>query len=244
MLEIFTPSDEGAEGSESEDTARTSTQAPVLRFTSYYQGRAYSGLKDIATALIRSNRHVFNEAEPLLYQFHCFSFEGCGDDGISFLHHISCRARQSIRRIRLELWGRLRRFDNSKWNRDRLTSRSKVCTYIANNLHLRELRFDAIVLAVLANFPNEALALEFIQIKGLSSISQSPGTLACYRYAMSKDGEPDEGPNNLLQSRMNALLAYLRSEMLDRSAPPQSNDEWVWEGPGNQTLWGDEEPDW
>ena len=111
-------------------------------------------------------------------------------------------------------------------------------------VHCQQSRFDALVLAVPANFPNEALVLEFIQIKGLSSISQSPGTLACYRYAMSKDGEPDEEPNNLLQSRMNALLAYLRSEMLDRSAPPQSNDEWVWEGPGNQTLWDDEELDW
>ena len=118
-----------------------------------------------------------------------------------------------------------------------------VRTLPKKKLHLRELRFDALVLAVPANFLNEALVLEFIQIKGLSSTSQSPGTLACYRYAMSKDGEPDEEPNNLLQSRMNALLAYLRSEMLDRSAPPQSNDEWVWEGPGNQTLWDDEEPD-
>lgn len=63
---------------------------------------------------------------------------------------------------------------------------------------------------------------------------------------MSKDGEADEEPNNILEALLQALLKSLRSEMLAADAPRASAEDEVWErgSGGDQNLDDGEETGW
>ena len=88
-----------------------------------------------------------------------------------------------------------------------------------------------------------------MQIQGLRSINQYiSGTLCDYKYCMSKNGVPDEFPNNILRARLSALLSYLRANMLARPVSLSQRRYWKWRiAPGRDQSDGikdDVKPDW
>ena len=74
------------------------------------------GILDINAAILRTNRQIFKEAQPLFYRFHAFDFQIEPNTGLSFLQRISERARLNIRWIHMELCYRLPNFGYSEWN--------------------------------------------------------------------------------------------------------------------------------
>jgi len=59
--------------------------------------------RDITTALLRTNRQVHGEAEPILYQTHTFDFDEHLEEGIALLQSISETACFSIRSVSMVL---------------------------------------------------------------------------------------------------------------------------------------------
>lgn len=59
--------------------------------------------KDIATALLRTNRRIYDEAVPVLYQSHAFDFGVNMHNVARFFNKISFAARQNVHRIHMEL---------------------------------------------------------------------------------------------------------------------------------------------
>jgi len=183
-------------------------------------------------ALLRTNRQVYDEAEPILYQCVCFNFELDVDDGLNFFQRISNRARLNIQPISMTLGYQVHWPRNSSWDGlDNLEDWSTMCAYIAENLRLRKLTFDCFYGAVPPNFKDEEWVRSLIKIKGLNSIVQKPThPIPHLRMYSGKDREGDRYVTKRLIFRLDALLDYLRSEMLERCPSPHEIASWDFDG--------------
>ena len=109
----------------------------------------------IPTALIRANRQIHAEAEPVLYENCNFYLGECLRTAVIFLKSISEIARLSIRSIRMVLLHRHKWPDNEVEMFDNVRGWTLACEYIAANLRLHHFYFDALVTAVAKDFKAE-----------------------------------------------------------------------------------------
>ncbi|KAI9789204.1 MAG: hypothetical protein M1833_002452 [Piccolia ochrophora] len=172
----------------------------------------------IDVTLLRVNRQIFDEAEPVLYQCHDFDFCSHIFAAIPFLQSLTERARQNIAGARIVL---LRGPSPSKEVFEKLFTRelanandndcdwSELCTYIQEHLRLRELQFT-VAGSLNRDFQDEFWVKDLVRIRGLqklSWVSKGERTYAVDNRWAKEDMLP-------LRRRIDALLAYLRSEML------------------------------
>lgn len=170
---------------------------------------------DIDTALLLTNRQIFDEAEPLLYQTRFIKIGVHLNKGLEFLESLSPRARQNIRAVHIVLpfpcICRLEIDHNFYYW-------CKLCAYISQNLQLHVLSLNASMRAIPANFTNEAWVKDLIKIRGLKSLVQCDFTFVGDPEVMAStdagsDSESEFGPSRVEYFRLQALLSYLRSKM-------------------------------
>ena len=204
---------------------------------------------DIDTALLLTNRQIFDETEPILYQTRFIQIGVYLHKGLEFLESLSPRARQNVRAVHIALPHRCICGLGMDHN---LQYWSKLCTYMSQNLQLRALSFNVSVKAVPANFANEAWVKYLINIRELKRLVQ-----ADFRYlgdtevdafsGSGSDSEPKPEPNQVRDSRLQALLRYLRSEMCRSPASrllKDKDEKWFWVGDPRQDLARNQEPNW
>lgn len=186
---------------------------------------------DISTSLLRANRQIFEEAEPILYKTHTFDLSVHIDKGLGFLQGLSARARVSIPAIHVEPWFPLKQLKQCcvpslRDSYDIVGDWGRLCRYIADNMSLHTICFDLFIRAVTRDFRNEQWVKDFVQIQGIHTLKQRPGRLAHERHEMYKNWEPDEQPNNILNLRLQELLKYLNLRMLRRDIPQPESSNW------------------
>ena len=180
---------------------------------------------DIDTALLLTNRQIFDEAEPILYKTRFIQIGVYLHKGFEFLESLSPRARRNIRAVYISLpyWcicGLGIDHNLQYW--------CKLCAYMSQNLQLRDLAFNVSENAVPANFADEAWVKDLIKIRELKRLvqcnfiyqghthfkpySDSESDVETY-YDSDNDSESEPDPTQVLNSRLQALLRYLRSEM-------------------------------
>lgn len=198
--------------------------------------------KDITAGLLRTNRQVHSEAEPILYENCALDFEENIQQGDDFLQSISEVARLSIRSVSVVLlyFHKLRQEDG--WEFSYVEDWVMACQYFANNLRLRTLNFDTFVRAVPKDFQSELWVKALVQIQRLQRLEQRPSNVLTYiKGIMVKEGEGDKWPNNILEARLTALLRYLKSKVLAHPASHPETDDWKTRGGSNHQYFSDDE---
>lgn len=222
-------------------------QTPDMSFLDIHETPTMA-VQDINTPLLRANRQIHKEAEPILYKSRSFDFYIFLREGLNFLQKLSSRARAHITSVSMELRFLLYQRDDPDWDPSNnfVEQWGKLCRYISQNLHVSEVSFDVLVRGVPRDFKNEQWVKDFVQIQGLSRLSQRAGFMDAHRWRMCKDGEGEVEPNNILHMRLQALLAYLNSEMLrgDLTQPEPGVWDYDHDYPASICLRDDEEPRW
>ena len=192
---------------------------------------------DINIALLLTNRQIFDEAEPILYQTRFLHIGIYLRKGLEFLEGLSPRARRNIRVVHIELsdrdvHGRL--FDFGQYN---IEDWCQSCDYISQNLQLHSLSFNVPVEAIPANFADKAWVKYLIKIRELKHLVQRDFfTLIRHPEDIASsdggsDSEPETESFEVFNSRLEALLSYLRSEMCRFPASrllPEEEEKWDW----------------
>lgn len=178
--------------------------------------------KDITTALLRTNRRIYEEALPVLYHSHAFDF-GIDVHNIAlFFDQTSSAARQSVHCIHMELlrYGidRPLRSVPGRDVTDNCVDWSRACAYIARHLRVKEVSFNI-------NFSIHQDFQRFLWVKGLAQIR---GVRAVFHHdSPNKNGLKSNKASVLLANQMTrhnwgtdayrwkTLLEYLSSEMAD-----------------------------
>ena len=131
----------------------------------------------IDTAILRTSRAVHEEAEALLYQLHEFDFYIDIFAVVPFLRSISHNARQNISCITMYLQylggeriGRPGPLGGHVLCKENLTDWAPVCSYIAQNVCLREFAFNMQHEAP-EDFQQCSWVLAMAQIKGLQKLT-------------------------------------------------------------------------
>lgn len=177
--------------------------------------------KDITTTLLRTNRRIYDEALPVLYQSHAFDFGIDVHNIAPFFDQISFAARQNVHCIHMELlrYGidrPLRSVPGRDIN-DNCLAWSGACAYIADHLRVKELSFNI----------NFTIHQDFQRFRWVKDLAQMRGLQAVFhRNSPNKHGLKSTEASVLLanqmsrhnwgtdQYRWDALLEYLSSEML------------------------------
>ena len=187
-----------------------------------------SDLLHIDVDLLRTCRQVFDEAESRLYASHHFDFRVEPSCIVPFLQSLSHRGRQSIQSITLQYilyrpsWSDQVRnqfeLDSDGWNLG--------CTYISENLRLREVNFDVSLEGLRTDFKDDTWVQNMIKIKGLQRLSQFGGCPTSCQDFWPKDGCPHVGISNAFNQLLVALLKYFKSEMVVGYKPDASEESW------------------
>ena len=196
---------------------------------------------DIDTALLLTNRQIFDEAEPILYQTRFIQIGVYLHKGLEFLESLSPRARGNIRAVHIDL--RYWCFCGLGIDHN-LQYWSNLCGYISTNLQLHDLSFNVSEEAVPANFADAAWVKYLIKIRGIKRLVQCDfvylGVTHFRSYHDSEsDSESDSEAIELLDLRLQALLRYLRSEMCRFPASPllaEKDKKWFWVGASRQDF--------
>lgn len=182
---------------------------------------------DSTATILRVNRQVFHEAEPVLYQSHDFDFSFHTNLGLNFLQRISERGRLSIRYINMEFAFLPEYAGNSTLDiSPDVEEWGTACAYIADNLSLQEFSLDCFFGSVPADFRNAEWVKDLVRIRGLKKLSQEPRHLPSLKQDAWMCKEVDDTPDKVLQIRLSALLKYLRCEMLDEGASESKSVAW------------------
>ena len=168
---------------------------------------------DIDTALLLTNRQIFNEAEPVLYQTRTLTIGFYLHKGLEFLQSLSPRARRNIRAVDVALPYRCCcGLDHP------LQYWRKLYAYMSQNLQLRVLYFNVSLRAIPANFADEVWVKDLIKMRELRHLMQLPFTfVGDPKESAHSVGGGDSGQETelyrVLSSRREAFLSYLRSKM-------------------------------
>ncbi len=202
---------------------------------SYNARRNYTNpWQDINVGLLRTCRQLFDEAEPILYQSQRFNFRTRESDVLLFLKALSERGRRNIDYLGLDLWYLFHPIENNTWLREDLRNWGEICSYVADHLSLRKLRFDICVEAVPDDFKNAVSARwiqNMVRIKNLDTLTQgSEETSASLRKDLLAFGEPTRKLDETLRSRLQALLEYLKTEMVRGYIARRQVETWNTDG--------------
>lgn len=196
-----------------------------LNFDAQYEDFQYEHGSTVT--ILRVNRQVFHEAEPILYQSRSFDFAYKPQRGLDFLQGISKRARLSIRCINMDFGFHPVLVKNDNWNIPPYYEEwDAACAYISDNLSIKELSFDCYSAAVPADFRNVHWVNGLVRIRGLKKLSQKPRHLPLMRHYVDNCSGYDHSPDKVTQARMSGLLKYLRSEMLEAGAARTESIAW------------------
>ena len=205
---------------------------------------------DIDTALLLTNRQIFDEAEPILYQTRFIQIGVYLHKGLEYLESLSPRARRNIRAVHITLPHRCicgLGIDHS------LQYWSKLCAYMSQNLQLRTLSFNVSVKSIPANFAAEAWVKVLIKFRELERLVQGDFKFISADQDLTgylddaSDSEPEPGKHKVLDSRRQALLGYLKSKMCQFPASQVStgkDEKWFCERNPHQDLVVDEGDAW
>ena len=174
--------------------------------------------KDINTALLLTNRQIFDEAEPIFHQIRYLHIGPHLDKGLEVLRRLSPRARRDIQAVYIALpWmhfhgqQRIGFEDNEKaW--------SQLCYYMSQNLRLRTLSFDVTAEPPPTNFIDDVIWVKYlVMIRGLKHLHpriRFCGLFDPVDFSRDEGGsELDPGSQKGLDARRQALISYLKSEM-------------------------------
>ena len=202
----------------------------------------------IDTALLLTNRQIFDETEPILYQTRFIQIGVYLHKGLGFLESLSPRARRNIRAVHITLPHRCicgLGIDHS------LQYWCKLCTYMSQYLHLRALSFNVSVKAIPANFADEVWVKVLIKIRELERLVHGD-----FRFVDTEvtpylddgsDSEREPRPHKALNPRLQALLSYLGSKMCQSPASrvlTGKDEKWTWRGNLLQDLVEDDGHGW
>ena len=177
--------------------------------------------KDITTALLRSNRQIYDEALPILYQSHAFDFGIDVHNIAPFFSRTSSAARQNVGCIHMELlrYGidRPLRSVPGRDDNDNCLDWSRACAYIAGNLRISELSFN-INFTIHQDFQRFRWVKDLAQIRSVRKgfhhdspnkhgLKSSEASVVLANQMSRQDWGTDE-------YRWEALLAYLSPKML------------------------------
>ena len=170
---------------------------------------------DIDTALLLTNRQIFDEAEPILYQTRFIKIGIYLDKGLKFLESLSPRARQNIRAVHIVLPYKCICGLGIDHN---LYYWCKLCAYMSQNLQLHVLSLNVSLRAIPANFTEEAWVKDLIKLRQLKSLVQCDFTFVGDPEVIAatdagSDSESEADPRRGCYFRLQALLSYLRSKM-------------------------------
>ena len=181
--------------------------------------------KDITIGLLRTSRHIYNEALAVLYQSHVFDFGIDVHNMAPFFDQISSAGRQHVHRIHMELLrygtidGAVRSVPGiyRNYRKDNCQDWSSACAYIASHLQVKELSFN-INCIIHHEFQRISWVRDLAQIHGLQAVyhedsphenclKSSEASVMLANQMSSKNWGTDE-------YRWEVLLQYLRSKML------------------------------
>ena len=205
---------------------------------------------DINTGLLLTNQQIFDEAEPMLYQTRFLNIGKHLDKGLQLLRNLSPRARENIRAVPIALPYLYESDGIRRGGFDFIVKAwCQLCYYMSQNLRIRALSFTASVEALPANFVDETWVQYLIKIRGLKHLMQcdlQPLTAMEWREFSDKfpESEPESEPESykerkVLNSRLQALLSYLKSEMCQYPASrklTEKEKEWYWIGNPREYL--------
>ena len=176
--------------------------------------------KDITTALLRTNRRIYDEALPVLYQSHTFDFGIDVQNIAPFFDHVSSAARQNIHGIHMELlrYGTdrpLRSVPERDVN-DNCVEWSRACAYIVGHVGVKEvsLNIDFTIHQDFQRFRWVQDLAQMRRVKGVfhrnspnkHGLKSSEGSIVLANQMSRQDWGTDE-------YRWEVLLEYLRSKM-------------------------------
>ena len=194
---------------------------PFRIVTSLLKGEA----NDINVGLLTANRLVNNEATAILYRLRTFDFRTNVGTITAFLRRLSDHARQNIHGIRMEyhhsdepdyscglrtnrIWGK-GPGNQAAW--------SKACTYIVNNVKVKELNLT-INVKVPREFKSLKWVKDLVKIKGLKlltlNVSQHDNKGVDVVRASYREGDVI-ATDPCFSEHLVPLFEYLREEMLE-----------------------------
>lgn len=187
------------------------------------------GELEIDAAILRTCQKIHDEAEPTLYQLHDFDFGTNTPSIVSFLEIVSDQARRNIRCIGMAFvaWsnvggslGQLMIQDRQNW--------SFACSYMAENLQLRELVFDLDIPTQSSGFEQWDCIQDLLKITDLKILTQRPvyGGIWRQSYRARIDGEVVTVRRREWMRSMNALLRFLVERMVRKDCTPQEKPLW------------------
>ena len=208
---------------------------------------------DINTGLLLTNQQIFDEAEPILYQTRFLNIGVHLGKGLQLLRNLSPRARENIRAVHIALPYSYE--SNGTWRGGfdyNVKAWCQLCYYMSQHLRLHALSFTVSVEALPVHFVDEAWVQYLIKIRGLKHLMQcdlQPLNAMEWREFSHKFPESDPESykeRKVLNSRLQALLSYLKSEMCQYPTSQKLTEkekEWYWIGNPREYLEVNEEPD-
>ena len=147
---------------------------------------------DISTDLLFTNRQIFNEAEPILYQTRFLKIGNHLDRGLEFLRSLSPRARRNIRAVDIAL--PRARFQGAAQGIG-ISGNEKawcqLCYYMSQNLRLRALSFDISADPPPDNFVDAAWVKYLVMIRGLKHLQPKISFLSLHEL-MNYESDPED----------------------------------------------------
>lgn len=176
--------------------------------------------KDITAALLRTNRCIYDEALPVLYQSHAFDFGIDVHNIAPFFNQTSFAARQNVQCVHMELlrYGidRPLRSVCGQGINDNGPAWSSACAYIASHLRVKELSLN-INFAIHQDFQRFRWVRDLTQIRGVRTLyhHNSPNThgLKSTEASVLLTNQMSRHDWGTDEYRWEALLEYLRSKM-------------------------------
>ena len=193
------------------------------KFQYQWDGQQKGDSKDINTSILATNRLVNNEAIHVLYQLHTFDFKNNAGSVVLFMRTMSKEARKNIHGIAMQLHDKgepdhcCGGLDNA-WGKgpDNQIAWEKACTYIAENVTVKELTLT-INVKVAADFRSLQWVKALVRIKGLKRL-RLQAKQHCYDTVLTrvtyKDGSL-AATTHCFSEDLPRLFEYLREEMLE-----------------------------
>lgn len=190
-----------------------------------FGGPAKGESKEISFGLLTTNKHVSDEAIPVLYQLRTFDFKTNVGGVMLFLRSLPELARQNVRGITMELYDKAEpdhccdANNNNSWGkgRDNQAAWSKACTYIVKDVNLQHLSLT-INVKVPREFKSLKWVKDLVKISGLKSLTleanqhHSSGPIVI--RASYKNGSLS-ATDHCMSEHLIPLFEYLRAEMLE-----------------------------
>ena len=173
----------------------------------------------INTAILRTSRALHEEAETFLYRLHEFDFSNDVFGVVPFLGTLSHNARQNLSCLTMYLLPSncISGLGVSFFCRPNILDWGLACSYIGSHLRLRHFAFN-----IAGEAPEDFQHLRWVQgmlqITGLEKLTYYEHKIKNWHDKDCLRTEDEDRVTTGISDRKEALLSYLRSQMLQASA--------------------------